>query len=110
MFSWNKEERSTRRIKDYYAASCYLGVWDTGIDPSLNRELTDVIEKNRNQNCFFLEENLGMSFQAAKILQERKHQNEQLKRSNLYTRLGLWIAAVALFANAIVQIYKIKNP
>lgn len=87
-----------------------MGVWDTGINPSLNEELAYIIDTNRKENCFFLEENSGMSFQAAKTLQERRHQNEQLKRSNLYTRLGLWIAAIALFANVIVQIYKLKYP
>ena len=106
VLSWNTDDRATGQIKNHYSASCYLGVWDTGIDPSLNKNLTEIIDKDRKDICFFMENRPGMSFQAAKILQKRNSQNAQLKKSNLYTQIGLWIAALALLANVIVTIFK----
>jgi hypothetical protein len=45
-----------------------------------------------------------MSIPAAKTLQERESQNAQLKRSNRYTMIGLWIAGSGLFLNALVEV------
>ena len=45
-----------------------------------------------------------MMFEAAKELQKREQENRQLKRSNMYTRIGLWVASLALLANAIIGI------
>jgi hypothetical protein len=47
-----------------------------------------------------------MLFQAAEELQKREQENEQLKRSNLYTRIGLWIAAIGLILSAFVSLLK----
>jgi hypothetical protein len=47
-----------------------------------------------------------MLFDAAKELQARQDANRQLKRSNMYTRIGLWIAAGALAVDAIVTYFK----
>lgn len=48
-----------------------------------------------------------MLYQAAKELQRRQSENEQLKRSNLYTRVGLWVAAGALVLNVVVEFLKL---
>jgi len=47
-----------------------------------------------------------MLFDAARELQKRESENRQLKRANLYTRIGLWIAAGALVANAVIAYFK----
>lgn len=106
VFSWSSNDRAAGEVKKHYSASCHFGVWDTGISPALNNDLNGVIDKDRKDGCFFMENHPGMSFQAAKVLQERNSQNAQLKKSNLYTQIGLWIAALALLANVIVALLK----
>lgn len=104
--SWTSKDRSNGKITTPYSSSCYLKVWDTGIDPSINTNLVNVIDENRKNVCFFMAHKPGMSFHAAKVLQERKSENAQLKRTNLYTQIGLWIAALALIANLLVAVFK----
>jgi hypothetical protein len=48
-------------------------------------------------------------FTAAKELQKRQQEYKQLKKSNMYTRIGLWIAASALFANVIIELIRLKS-
>lgn len=83
-----------------------MGVWDAGIDPSLEKDIQKIVDVSRKGLCFFTENVPGMSFQAAKVLQERRSENAQLRKSNLYTQIGLWIAALALIANVLVEIFK----
>jgi len=47
-----------------------------------------------------------MLFDAARELQKRADENRQMKRSNLYTRIGLWVAVGALAVSALVQFLK----
>jgi hypothetical protein len=44
-----------------------------------------------------------MLFKAAEILQKRDREFEQMKRSNLYTRIALWIAAIGLLFGAVAK-------
>jgi len=106
VFSWSIEDRSNGKVKDLYAPCCSYEVWDAAIDPSLNEMLTKIIDQKRKDFCFFIEFKPGMSYQAAKILQDRISQNKQLKKSNLFTQIGLWIAAFALLANVLVTLFK----
>ena len=48
-----------------------------------------------------------MSFQAAYELFQIRNDNRQLKRSYRYTQIGLWIAAVSVFANLVVKLLEI---
>ena len=93
-------------ISDHYSLNCYLGVWDEGVIPGKQNRLNIVNGIKRNGECFFFPYNQKMLFKAAEELQKRKQENEQLKRSNLYTRIGLWIAAIGLLLTAIVFYYK----
>ena len=47
-----------------------------------------------------------MLFDAARELQKRESENRQLKKSNFYTRIGLWVASGALALNALVEFLK----
>ena len=47
-----------------------------------------------------------MQFDAARELQKRAAEHEEMKRSNFYTRVGLWVAAGALAINALVAYLK----
>ena len=106
VFAWNTADLNTEKVKEPYSASCFLGVWDSGIEPSINERLNELLDENRKEFCFFMQAHPGMSFGAAKVLQQRSVENLHLKRSNLYTQIGLWIAAIALVANVIVTLIK----
>jgi len=58
---WNENEREKGVIQDHHAASCYMGVWDTGIEPGLNAKLNEIINENREDSCFFIENYPGMN-------------------------------------------------
>ncbi len=61
-FAWSKEDRDNLGVKDHYAASCWRGIWDTGIDPGLNSQLPDILARDRRDECFFVEHHPGMSY------------------------------------------------
>lgn len=93
-------------IEEHYCLKCQRGVWDEGVNPGKENRLNIVNETKRKGKCFFFPYDPGMMFKAAEELQRRQQENEQLKRSNLYTRIGLWIAAIALLFSAIVTLFK----
>jgi hypothetical protein len=47
-----------------------------------------------------------MLFPAARELQKRAEENSQMKSSNMYTRIGLWVAAGALAVSTLVEVLK----
>ena len=106
-FSWTKKDRDGRSIDDQYAPRCHFGVWDAGIDPSVRQRLDSVLSLDRGRECFFIETHEGMSFPAARELQRRREENSQLKRTNRYAVIGLWIAAAALTASLLLEVYKL---
>ncbi|MDF7809565.1 hypothetical protein P4E94_19160 [Pontiellaceae bacterium B12219] len=107
--SWSIEERESGTPHSDWSAQCALGVWDTGIDPRLNDSLHEILNKSRKNFCFHIEPHDGMSFEAARQLQAQRASNRDLKRSNMYTQIGLFIAGLALLANVIVEILKAPN-
>ncbi len=113
-FSVSGEERSKVNdgdinfVAEQYCLNCYHGVWDEGVIPGKENRLAVVNETNRHGKCFFYPYNPGMLFKAAEELQRREQEYKQLKRSNLYTRIGLYIAAISLFFSAIVWILTSK--
>lgn len=111
-FSLNESERElvqsdpANAVKEYYSLKCQLGVWDEGVALPPNGRDIALNRTQRKNSCFFFLYNPAMLFDAARELQKRDEENRQLKRSNMYTRIGLWIAAGALTANAIVVYFK----
>lgn len=94
-------------VGEHYSLKCYLGVWDEGVNPDIEKRRLNIINKiKRQRKCFFFPHDPDMLFGAAKELQRREQENQQLKRSNLYTRIGLWIAVIALLLNAIISIFR----
>ena len=103
---WSKEERDNLVVKDHYAASCWRGIWDTGIDLGLNDRLPVILTQSRRDKCFFVEYNPGMSYPAATEL----HHNRQLKRGHKYARIALGVSiASAVIAVASVVANLIMN-
>ena len=105
LFSWNIDERSKLELEEHYSASCYKGIWDTGIDPRLNSRMKDILLENRRDSCFFIEAQKGMSFQAATELHKIRSENRQLKRSYRYTQIALWLSAIGLILGLILEIF-----
>ncbi len=112
-FFLNDDERKSIQngnvefISEGYAIRCLKGVWDQRFyDKEIS--LSSVLNsKERNNKCFFYPYDEGLSFSAAEELQKRHQDHEQLRRSNRYTRIGLWVASGALMINAIIGIIKL---
>ena len=92
-------------IAPHFSLNCHMGVWDEGVSAPADRNAVLDIARG-SSTCFFFPHNPAMLFAAAKELQKRSAENEQLKRSNFYTRVGLWVAAAALALNALVELLK----
>ena len=100
--SWSNQDLERLELKAHYAASCYMGVWDQGIDPSINVK-QEVLRKRGLRDCFYFKRREAMSFPAGKRLQKRAAATEDLNRSLRHTQIGLWIAAIGLLLSAITQ-------
>lgn len=114
VFSLNKHERekaalaSNEIVATYYSLNCHMGVWDEGVSGSTEERNAIINLVPRDSGCFFFPYHAAMLFDAARELQKRADENRQMKKSNLYTRIGLWVAAGALAVNAIVTYLKIS--
>jgi hypothetical protein len=111
-FSLSDTERKTAQstpentVQPHYSLKCHMGVWDEGVStPSEGRDLT-LNKVIRNNSCFFFPHQPAMLFKAAHELQKRREENRQMKRSNLYTRAGLWVASGALALSALIELIK----
>ena len=113
-FSLNKQERekaalaSNEIVATHYSLNCHMGVWDEGVFGSTEERNAIINLVPRASGCFFFPYHAAMLFDAARELQKRADENRQMKKSNLYTRIGLWVAAGALAVNAMVTYLKIS--
>lgn len=89
-------------VKSHYSINCYMGVWDEDLYSDKSMRIEKINNLSRSNSCFYYPFKPDMLFGAARELQKRQQENLQIKRSNLYTRIGLIIAAIGLMANAIV--------
>ena len=96
-------------VSKIYCLKCYIGVWDEGVNPDSKNRINRVSVLNRNDKCFFFPHDPSMMFGAAIELQKREQESRQIKRSNMYTRIGLWVAAGALFINAVIGIIRLSK-
>ena len=110
--SWTKEERETGQMKHEEIASpmCRQGIWDAGINQELTSKLEEIIDKNRKDDCFYIEYSEGMSFDGATELHRIRYEIRHLKKSYQMTwwgliiaAFGLSIAAFGLLVNAVFQ-------
>lgn len=115
VFTLNQDERKLLEsspenvVPQYYALNCHMGVWDEGVSGSAKERSTIINRTTRNGNCFFFPYHSAMLFAAAKELQKREADNEKIRRSNMYTRIGLFVAAGALCVNALVAYLKTSS-
>lgn len=87
-------------IQDDYSLSCYKGVWDEGVSPGIVSFDENFLILWRTGQCFWMKYHPGMQFPAADEMQKRLDSFAQLKRTNLYTQIGLWFAGLGLMLNA----------
>lgn len=112
VFSLSKQEREKAElapqemVATYYSLNCHMGVWDEGVSGSREERNSIINLVPRASGCFFFPYHPAMLFNAAQELQKRADENRQMKRSNLYTQIGLWIAAAALVVSALVEYLK----
>lgn len=112
-FYLHKEERGSlnrndvRFISENYAIRCLMGVWDQRFNDSSIPVLQIINNTPRDNACFFYPYNEGTTFEVAKELEKRTKEYAQLKRSNKYTRIGLWVASGALLLNALVGVVRL---
>lgn len=92
---------------DMYAVRCLKGVWDQRFYDS-GVPLDDILlNKNREEKCFFYKYDEGTTFKAAEELQRIAKEHHQMKKTNRNSVLGLWFAGFALIFNAIVEIIRL---
>lgn len=108
-FSLTEPEREKAELSPqevvaaHYSLNCYMGVWDEGVSGSTQERNSVINLVPRTSTCFFFPYHPAMLFDAARELQKRADENRQMKKSNLYTRIGLWVAAGALAVSALVE-------
>ena len=111
-FSLTKPERENAALSPqevvaaHYSLNCHMGVWDEGVSGSKQERNSVINVTPRASSCFFFPYHPAMLFEAARELQKRADENRQMKKSNLYTRIGLWVAAGALAISALVEYLK----
>lgn len=93
-------------VASRYSLSCHMGVWDEGVSGTMKDRDSIINTIRRDCSCFFYPYHPAMLFDAARELQKRDSENKQLKKSNFYTRIGLWVAAGALVLNGLVELFK----
>ena len=82
-----------------------MGVWDTSVDPEITLPLLpDMLNWNRKRQCFFIRRRIGMSFEAAKTLQERSSQREDLKRTLLVATAAVVVSTVGILVNIALRV------
>ena len=104
-FSLKEPERAApERVGEPFSVKCEMGVWDEGVAPHLVDRNHTVCRTSR-EDCFFWPYQPAMVFSVARELQKRDQECRELKRSHLYTQVGLWIAAFALLSDVIIRLW-----
>lgn len=93
-------------IKDFTSLQCAYGVWNEGYQFDKSRRHGILTKLKRNNFCFYFKYHPGMLNEPAKILQKREEENKKAKTDRNHTKVGLWVAAIALAMNVIFEIYK----
>jgi len=104
------EERAKTRRGDYswllddYALACHFGVWDEGHNFDKAARHAVIVETDRHDFCFFWRHRPAMLLPAAEVLQKREAERREARYDRKLTIVGLWIAAMALAVNLLVEL------
>jgi hypothetical protein len=109
-FEVRSEERAKARSGDYswlldhYALACHFGVWDEGHNFDKTARHAVIARTDRHRFCFFWSHRPGMLLPAAEVLQKREAEQQEARHDRKLTIIGLWIAAMALVVNLLVEL------
>lgn len=79
----NCESNIDIAIPESYSLNCHMGIWDEGVSDSRRKRSLVINQTSRSTGCFYFPYHAAMAYDAAKELQKRQSDNEQLKKSNL---------------------------
>ena len=112
VFDVKESERDSVRNNDFSwlhaptKLACSFGVWDEGFELQRKNRHKEICLTDRKDFCFWWKYRKGMLLPAAKVLQEREYNNRKSARDRRITKIGLWIAAIALIVNGYLNIAK----
>lgn len=88
--------------------ACKYGVWDFGRVPDKRERpaLLHAARERERKDCFFWPYTSDMLWDAAEVLQERAAKERDARKDRILTIIGLWIAAIALVIQLILEILK----
>lgn len=88
-----------------FSYGCYMKVWDGKYCCGRHgNDLYDEILQKERKDCFFWPFQPGMLFPAAETLQKREAELKESATDRKHTKIGLFIAAIAIVANAIISL------
>lgn len=108
--TWTERERKGMALEDADGATvgCWKGIWTEHTPDPLEGD--DILHQDRGDDCFFVEVQEGMSFEAADNLFQLKRQHRQLMMSYRYTQVGLWVAAIGIALSTLFSILEFFKP
>ena len=101
-YSWTNEERERGQVGDDYVGEfCWIGLWDKGKKPHLNCDLKKLLDKNRKNQCYFIEYlgEIDMSFPDIQELQRERNAGEARSQNTFFGKLGIYLAFVTIIIN-----------
>jgi hypothetical protein len=110
-YSVSADERRQLQANDFSLVAdgnvvpgCQMKVW-TSVHPVDKTKLTEeAITTDRKNFCFYWPYRRGMAFLAAQTLQKRAAENREAAHDRKLVIYGLWLAAFALFVQAILAV------
>ena len=110
-YSVSEDERRQLQANDFSLVAdnnvvpgCQMKVW-TSVWPVDKIKLAEeVFTTDRKNFCFYWPYRRGMAFPAAETLQKRAAENREAAHDRKLVIYGLWLAAFALFVQAIFAV------
>ena len=85
--------------------ACDREVW--GADRGVKGESAKaIVDRDRGEDCFFWPAQAGMSFEAARILQERAAADRAWNSTYRPAQWGRWIAAIGVAVRVAYQVFR----
>ena len=91
-----------KTVSENFSLFCYKGCWDCGVNPKLEKDIREIIEKERDKNeCYFFEYVEGMLFQAADDLLRNNRNDLESNKTRKIAWCGILISLASLVLSFI---------
>lgn len=88
------------KLCDMFSLNCHMGVWDFGAG-TRKKDLYNIVARvNRKNKCFYIPFEDGMLFKGAIEVQKRQNEIDQLKKTNRFSVIGLFLVGAGLVFNS----------